>query len=93
MLGKQDTPDHSESLDARRASDTQQNGPAGIGGARGGRVFLGRGCRGGRGGRGIAGAGVPPPPGAIFVKGQRGVTIVKQLAATKTGLTLGGALC
>tara|TARA_B100000795_G_C22417585_1_gene293265 strand:- start:289 stop:405 length:117 start_codon:yes stop_codon:yes gene_type:complete len=33
---------------------------------------------------------VPLPPGAIFVKGQRGVTIVKPDAATKTGLTLGG---
>ena len=45
--------------------------------------------RGGRGGRGGRGSG-ELPPGAIYVKGQRGVTIVKETAATKTGLTLGG---
>ena len=67
--------------------DAQQNGTGfGRGGGRGGRALLGAG-RGGRGGRG---RGAPPPPGAIFVKGQRGVTIVKPDAATKTGLTLGG---
>jgi hypothetical protein len=33
------------------------------------------------------------PPDAIFVKGMRGVTIVKPDAATKTGLILGSTLC
>ena len=71
--------------------DAQQNGTGfGRGGGRGGRALLGAG-RGGRGGRGRGGvASVPLPPGAIFVKGQRGVTIVKPDATTKTGLTLGG---
>ena len=53
-------------------------------------AFMCRG-RGGRGGRGRGGvARVLLPPGAILVKGQRGVTIVKPDATTKTGLTLGG---
>ena len=70
----------------------QQNGTAGFGrgGGRGSRAVIGAG-RGGRGGRGRGGvARVLLPPGAILVKGQRGVTIVKPDAATKTGLTLGG---
>ena len=72
--------------------DAQQNGTGGgVGrGGRGGRAVLGAG-RGGRGGRG---AGVhATPPDAIFVKGMRGVTIVKPDAATKTGLILGSTLC